>query len=261
MIEIIHLTKRYGQYTAIDSLELTVKKGELFGFLGPNGAGKTTTIRIMAGLLKPTTGTVILSKKDILKNPDEAKALFGLIPDCPFLYPKLTGREFLDFNAALYQMDPAGAERRIEELLELFELSDWQDELIESYSHGMKQKLVMIKALLHRPSILIVDEPMVGLDPKTARMMKRIFQEFCNQGGTIFLSTHTLELAEQLCSRLAILQKGRMIAIGTMSDLKEQAKSYEGCLESIFLKLTDGFGEKSVASIFKPNSHEEPNPL
>ena len=250
MIQLIELSKRFGQYTAVDRINLTIETGELFGFLGPNGAGKTTTIKMLAGLLKPSSGTAILQGRDILKDPEEAKALFGLIPDRPFLYGKLTGWEFLEFSAALHQMQEEQAKRRTTELLELFDLWDWKDELIESYSHGMKQKLVMIQALLHQPSLLIVDEPMVGLDPKTSRMVKNILKGLCQHGGTIFLSTHTLELAEELCSRIAIIQQGRIIAIGTMDELRSQAKTDDGHLESIFLKLTQGLEEKALDRVW-----------
>lgn len=260
MIQLQNLTKRFDTFIAVDNLSIEIKRGELFGFLGPNGAGKTTTIKMMAGLLKPTSGTVILKGWDIQKNPEEAKALFGLIPDRPFLYGKLTGREFLEFSAALYHMDGSASKKRAAELLELFELSDWEDELIESYSHGMKQKLVMISALLHHPSLLIVDEPMVGLDPKTARMVKNILKGLCQHGGTIFLSTHTLELAEELCSRIAIIQQGRIVAMGTMTELREQVKAHDSRLESIFLKLTEGLEEKEVTRIWEQKPREESNP-
>jgi ABC-2 type transport system ATP-binding protein len=250
MIQMVELSKRFGQHTAVDRISLTVKSGELFGFLGPNGAGKTTTIKMLAGLLKPTSGTAILQGRDILNDPEEAKAQFGLIPDRPFLYGKLTGSEFLTFSAALHRMRDEKAKKRISELLELFELWNWKDELIESYSHGMKQKLVMIQALLHRPSLLIVDEPMVGLDPKTSRMVKNILKRFSHHGGTVFLSTHALELAEELCNRIAIIQQGRIITVGTMDELRRQAKTDDGHLESIFLRLTQGLEEKALDRIW-----------
>lgn len=253
MIEIIDLTKRFGRFKAVDCLNLNVKKGELFGFLGPNGAGKTTTIKMMAGLLQPTSGTVKLDGYDILRNPEEAKSLFGLIPDRPFLYGKLTGHEFLEFTAALYKLDPKRAKQRADELMEFFELLDWKDELIESYSHGMRQKLTMIAALLHQAPLLIIDEPMVGLDPKTSRMVKDLFRKMCQNGATLFISTHTLDLAQELCSRICIIQEGKVVAIGTMEELRHQASDHQGRLEAVFLKLTHGSEEKDVTQVWSPN--------
>jgi len=240
MIKLVGLTKMYRGLRAVDHLNLEVRKGIVFGFLGPNGAGKTTTIRMMAGVLKPTEGQIIIDGKDISKEPSAVKGCVGFIPDRPFLYEKLTGFEFLRFIAGLYNLDHSDAfERRIVELLELFELSHWGDELIESYSHGMKQRLVMCSAFIHRPKVIIVDEPMVGLDPKAARLVKNILKDQARNGATIFMSTHSLEVAQEVCQEIAIIQAGKIIAIGTADDLRRTA-GVDGNLESIFLKLTEG---------------------
>ena len=251
MIEISNLTKRYGNITAVSDLNLTIPSGQFFGFLGPNGAGKTTTIKTLVGLLKPSSGTVMVEGFDVQKEPIQAKQVVGFIPDKPFIYEKLTGREFLQFNAGLYQVDPNEIENRIVQLLETFELSDWGDELVESFSHGMRQKLVMSAALIHQPKVIVVDEPMVGLDPKGARMVKKIFREICSQGTTIFMSTHTLEIAEQMCSKIAIIQKGQIIAEGTIEELRRLAKSSLTSLEDIFLELTGGHDMKEVIEFLK----------
>ncbi len=240
MIKLVGLTKLYKGLRAVDDLHLEVKEGTLFGFLGPNGAGKTTTIRMMAGVLKPTAGQVIINGMDLSQEPTEVKRRIGFIPDRPFLYEKLTGVEFLRFVGGLYGLNHSpGVETRIQELLELFDLSHWGDELIESYSHGMKQRTVMCAALLHRPKVLIVDEPMVGLDPKGARLVKDIFMEEARKGTTIFMSTHSLEMAEEVCQEVAIIQAGRILTSGTPEELRKLA-GVDGNLEDIFLKLTEG---------------------
>jgi len=238
MIQLIDLTKIYRGLKAVDRVNLDIEKGLCFGFLGPNGAGKTTTIRMMAGVLKPTGGRIILNGHDLAKVPSEAKQCVGFIPDRPFLYEKLTGLEFLQFVAVLYGLGPSPSlEGEIRELLELFELSAWREELIESYSHGMKQRLVMCSALIHRPQILLVDEPMVGLDPKGARLVKDIFRDQTSGGKTIFMSTHSLQVAEEVCDEVAIIQEGRIIARGTTGELRRQA-GMDGNLEDLFLRLT-----------------------
>lgn len=223
---------------AVDSLNLEVQPGEIFGFLGPNGAGKTTTIRVMMGILKPTSGRVTLGGYDVEREAEMAKAITGFVPDRPFIYEKLSGGEFLRFVGTLHQMVAAELQGRIPELLEQFELSQWKDELVESYSHGMKQRLVLCASLLHQPRILIIDEPMVGIDPKGARTLKDLFISLAKQGTTLFLSTHSISFAEEVCQRVGIIHKGRLIASGTMPDLYRLAKVKEGRLESAFLELT-----------------------
>ena len=251
MLEILNFTKCYGKITAVADVTLTIPSGQFFGFLGPNGAGKTTTIKSIVGLLKPTSGTIRVEGFDVQTHPLQAKQVMGFIPDKPFVYEKLTGREFLRFSAGLYQVDPQFADMRLEQFLELFELRAWGDELVESYSHGMRQKLVISAALLHQPQVLVVDEPMVGLDPKGARQVKRIFQEICAQGTTIFMSTHTLEIAEQMCDRVGIIQHGRIIADGTVAELQQLAKSANDRLEDIFLDLTGGHEMNEMIEFLK----------
>ncbi len=238
MIQLINLTKNYGALTAVDSLNLEVPAGEIFGFLGPNGAGKTTTIRVMMGILKATTGQVLLGGNDIVSAAQTAKAITGFIPDRPFIYEKLSGGEFLDFIGKLHRIESQRLARRIADLLAYLELTHWKDELVESYSHGMKQRLVICAALIHEPRILIVDEPMVGMDPKGARTIKDLFCSLAKTGTTVFLSTHSISVAEEICHRIGIIQKGRLIACGTMAELHEQAAGCHGNLESVFLELT-----------------------
>ncbi|HZE75982.1 MAG TPA: ABC transporter ATP-binding protein [Gemmatimonadales bacterium] len=251
MITLTGLTKRYGSFTAVDGIDLAVPKGELFGFLGPNGAGKTTTFRMIAGIILPTAGRIQIGGVDLVRQPLIAKRRLGYIPDRPFVYDKITGAEFLRFVAALYDAQDASLERRIDELLDLFELTPWKNELTESYSHGMRQKLIIASALVHRPEVIVVDEPMVGLDPKGARLLKDLFRQYVNRGGTILMSTHTLEVAEGMCDRIAIMQAGRILARGTMADLREQTESSGASLEDMFLRLTGGFREHQLDLILE----------
>jgi len=238
MIRLENLTKHYGRLAAVDSLNLEVHPGEIFGFLGPNGAGKTTTIRVMMGILRPTSGRVVLGSHDVEKEPEKAKAITGFVPDRPFLYEKLSGSEFLKFVGRLHRVEAEEIERRIIELLDRFELSEWRDELIESYSHGMKQRLVLCASLIHRPKILIVDEPMVGIDPKGAKMLKDLFLSLARSGTTVFLSTHSIGVAEEVCQRVGIIHKGKLIASGTLAELYRLAQVEDRKLESAFLELT-----------------------
>ena len=240
MILFENLTKIYSGIIAVISLNLQIPQGTIFGFIGPNGAGKTTTIKMMAGVLKPTKGRILLNGVDIAREPSKAKKIIGFIPDRPFLYEKLSGMEFLRFKAGLYGIKGDRLYEKIEDLLNLFELTDWADELIESYSHGMKQRLVIASAMIHEPQVIIVDEPMVGLDPKGAKLVKDIFKGWAKSGATVFMSTHTLALAQEVCQRIAIVHKGRVVASGTSEDLEKQA-GVEGNLEKIFLKITGGW--------------------
>ncbi len=238
MIEIINLTKRYGKTHAVNELSLTVPDGELFGFIGPNGAGKTTTIRMIGGLLAPTSGQVIIDGVDIAKDPVGVKRNIGLIPDRPFLYEKLTGIEFLQFTADLFELNQTDFESKSKEWLNLFGLWDRANELIEAYSHGMKQRLIMSAALLHDPRLLIVDEPMVGLDPRGIKMVRNLFRQLSETGVTVFMSTHTLSLAEEICDRIGIINNGKLIATGTIAELQSTARLGQPNLEQAFLELT-----------------------
>ena len=233
MIEIRDLTKKYGDFTAVDHLSLEVRPGEIFGFLGPNGAGKTTTIRIIAGLSLPSSGSVRVNGIDVVTEPVRAKGELGYVPDRPYLYEKLTGRELLHFVADLYRRDWHECEERAVSMLRYFELGDWIDARIENLSHGMKQKLVNVSALVHDPSVLVIDEPMVGLDALAQRQVKRLFRRLAEEGKTVFLTTHTLSVADAVCDRIAILNRGRIVAMGTPAELRR-----ETALEDAFLELT-----------------------
>ncbi len=238
MIRLTNLCKHYGATRAVDHLNLHVRAGELFGFIGPNGAGKTTTIRMIGGILAPTAGSVVIDGVDMSRDPVAAKSRIGLIPDRPFLYEKLTGYEFLKFTADLYNMRSAQFGADAERLLALFDLSGRAHELVESYSHGMKQRLIMASALLHTPRLLIVDEPMVGLDPRGIRMVRGLFRQLVAEGMTVFMSTHTLPLAEAVCDRIGIIHNGRLIATGSLDELRRAARLGEADLEAAFLELT-----------------------
>jgi ABC-2 type transport system ATP-binding protein len=238
MIKLKNLTKRYDRITAVDRLTLSISKGELFGFIGPNGAGKTTTIRMIGGLLAPSEGAVFIDGVDMAREPEKAKKRIGLIPDRPFLYEKLTGMEFMCFIAEFYDVDRRHLEENADRLLTMFGLENRAHELIESYSHGMKQRLIMSSALLHEPPIIVVDEPMVGLDPRGIKMVRDLFRDMARSGTTIFISTHTLKLAESICDRIGIINGGKLIAVGTMEQLKEAARVGEADLEEAFLQLT-----------------------
>ncbi len=240
MIHLEGVTKKFGSFTAVEDLNLKVEAGELFGFLGPNGAGKTTTIKMITGLLQPTSGRLEVAGFDLNEHPEEAKRRLGFIPDRPFLYEKLTANEFLAFIGGLWELPDKTVAMRSDRLLEFFELVDWRDELIESYSHGMRQKLVFAAALIHEPEVIVVDEPMVGLDPKSIRLVKDIFKKLCARGKTVFMSTHTLSIAEETCSRVAIIQEGRVRAQGTLDDLRRLSETTHTHLEPIFLKITEG---------------------
>jgi ABC-2 type transport system ATP-binding protein len=250
MIAVQDLVKIYGRFTAVDGVSLTVEPGEIHGFLGPNGAGKTTTMRMIAGLLKPTSGQIVVNNHDMEREPEAAKASLGFIPDRPFIYDKLTAGEFLSFHAGLYGVTNGQVGSRVDEMLDLFELTPWKNELIESFSHGMKQRLVMSSAFFHRPQAVAVDEPMVGLDPRGARLIKDVFRRMSERGVAILMSTHTLEVAQEMCHRVSIILKGRIIAQGTVDEVKQMAGGATvEHLTAVFLKLTGGSGLQEIDEI------------
>jgi len=249
MIAIHDLVKQYGRFTAVDRVSLEVRPGEIHGFLGPNGAGKTTTLRMIAGLLKPTSGRIVVDGHDIATDPEAAKASLGFIPDRPFIYEKLTAGEFLRFHGGLYGLEDNGLPARVREMLALFELSRWEDELVESFSHGMKQRVVMCAAFLHRPQAVVVDEPMVGLDPRGARLIKDVFRTMSARGVAILMSTHTLEVAQEMCDRISIILKGRIIASGTVAEIRALGDRHDDQLTSVLLKLTGGSALQEIDEI------------
>lgn len=240
MIELIKVTKKFGNKTAVDGLSLHIKTGEFFGFLGPNGAGKTTTIKLMTGLLRPESGTVRICGTDIIKDPEVAKMKTGYVPDSPYIYEKLTAREYLEFTGGLYDMSPEKIKSQIEWLFGLFGMDGWVDSRCEEYSHGMRQKVVFCSAFLHDPEVIIVDEPMVGLDPQSMRLVKDLLKLYSSRGTAVFISTHTLSVAEELCDRIGIIHNGKLIGSGTLDELRSVAAAEGESLESLFLKMTGG---------------------
>jgi ABC-2 type transport system ATP-binding protein len=238
MIQLEHVSKQYGAKTAVRDLTLDIAAGELFAFLGPNGAGKTTTIKMMVGLLFPTSGVVRIGGYNLAADGDRARQLLSYVPDQPFLYEKLTGREFLQFIADMYGLSSDYAERRIAEVIDLFNLHEFVDELTERYSHGMRQRTVFASALVHEPKVLIVDEPTVGLDPRSVRELKDLLRKQADQGTTVFLSSHSLDVVQELADRIAIVEHGRLISCGTLEALRTQA-AIDGSLEDVFLKITE----------------------
>jgi ABC-2 type transport system ATP-binding protein len=238
MIDLVNVTKKFGSKIAVEDLNLRIGRGELFAFLGPNGAGKTTTIKLMCGLLFPTLGTIRIAGYDLQEMGDKARQLISYVPDQPFLYEKLTGREVLHFIADMYGMEGERRRHRIEEMIDLFNLANFVDDLTERYSHGMRQRTVFASALLHEPQVLIVDEPTVGLDPRSIRLLKDLLRKEANRGVTVFLSTHSLDIAQELADRIGVVASGRLIGCGTLDDLKRES-SMDGTLEELFLKLTE----------------------
>ena len=233
-----NVTKRYGSKTALSNLSFQVKKGEFFGYLGPNGAGKTTSIKSMIGLIRPDEGRVLIKGIDVAEDPISVRSLIGFVPDSPFIYGKLTAREFLRFVGGLYHMEKDDIEKRIEWITDIFEMQGWIDLRTEEYSHGMKQKVVMSAAFIHRPELIIVDEPTVGLDPPSARLLKDMLKLIKESGTTVFMSSHDLSVVQELCGQMVVLHQGSVVADGTLGDLRKKAELEGGNLEELFLKLT-----------------------
>ena len=250
LIETRGLVKRYGDKVAVDDVSFEVRSGEVFGFLGPNGAGKTTTIKMIVGLLQPTSGTVRISGHDVQAEPLGAKAASGYVPDTPNLYAKLSARELLRFVGDLYGLDRGQAARRIDELLRVFDLAAAADDTIDSYSHGMQQKTSLAAALMHDPRVLVLDEPTVGLDPRSARLIKDMLRQMADRGAAVMLSTHILEIAERMCDRVGIIDRGQLIAVGTMDELRALDAS-GASLEDIFLSLTGGADVAELAHVLQ----------
>lgn len=255
MLKLENLTKDYDGFRALDDLSIDIPAGEFFCFLGPNGAGKTTTIKIIAGLLRPAAGRALICGHDIQQQPLEAKRVIGYIPDTPYLYEKLSGRDFMHFVGNLYGVSKQDVQAAIDRYFHAFRITQAADNLIENYSFGMRQKLCFSAAFLHNPRVLVVDEPMVGLDPQSARTLKNILREFCAGGGTVFLSTHLLAIAEELCDRLGIITKGKLRFLGTVNDLR-RSLDRQGNLEDLFLELTaDGVTDRSESPFEKPEAN------
>lgn len=246
LIKTQQLTKHYGSAPVVDDLNLEVKGGEIFGFLGPNGAGKTTTIKMLTGLIEPSEGEAYICGYDIKKQSTQAKALMAYVPDQPKLYGKLSAREFLQLMASLYRIPKDIGTRRAEMLMEMFGLSDRAEDLLEGYSHGMRQKVVLASALIHQPKVILLDEPTVGLDPASARLLKDVLQELAKQGVAVFVSTHILEIAERMCHRVGILKAGKLIAQGSPEELRQTVGHAGESLEDIFLDLTVGQEEDEL---------------
>ncbi len=252
MLVLENLTKNFGNFKAVDDVSLTVNKGEIFGFLGPNGAGKTTTIKMIAGLLKPDNGRIDINGYDLVKYPRNCKQETGYIPDRPYLFEKLTGFEFLQFIASLYNLAPETFNKNTAHYLNLFDLEDWRHHLIESYSHGMRQKLIISSVFMLELPFIVVDEPMVGLDPKSARIVKELFKSHAAKGTAVFMSTHSLEIAEELCDRIGIILNGKLCASGDLAHLQQEAKLEHSDLEEIFLELTGAYELQEIIAALRP---------
>ena len=250
LIDAQHLVKKFGDKTAVADVSFQVCGGEIFGFLGPNGAGKTTTIKMLVGLLQPTSGTARVGGYDVMASPVLAKAASGYVPDEPNLYGKLSGRELLAFMGDLFDLNRAQIARRTDELVHMFGLDEAADDMVESYSHGMQQKISLAAALIHDPKVLILDEPTVGLDPKSARLIKDILRQLADRGAAIMLSTHIMEIAERMCDRIGIIHQGKLAAVGTMDDLRSMGQGKTD-LEDIFLQLTGGVEDAEIAEVLK----------
>ncbi|MBN1755703.1 ABC transporter ATP-binding protein [bacterium] len=240
MISFKNVTKNYGDVIAVKDLDLEISPGELFGFIGPNGAGKTTTIKMITGLIKPTRGKVFLKGINVQQEPERAKQLVGYIPDSPFIYERLTGREFLHLVGGLYKMDRKTIEARMEWLFDLFGIDEWRDFIAAEYSHGMKQKVVFASALVHDPEIIVIDEPMVGLDPQSQKLVKEVLRKLAERGITVFMSTHTLAVAQEICTRIGVINHGKLLKLGTLDEIRKEARMEGKNLEDLFLSLTGG---------------------
>jgi ABC-2 type transport system ATP-binding protein len=251
ILHVTNLTKRFSEHVAVDNISLTVGAGEIYGFLGPNGAGKTTTIKMLAGLLQPDSGSITINSNRLDENPAACKKDTGYIPDRPWLYEKLTGMEFLQFIASLYELDPRKFADSAMHYLKLFDLDNWQDHLVESYSHGMRQKLIMTSVFMQNQPLMIIDEPMVGLDPKSARLVKELFKQRAEKGTTIFLSTHSLEIAEELCHHIGIISEGKILTSGPIESLRAEAGKNDSDLEDIFLELTGAWEMQEIISALR----------
>ena len=258
ILKLEKLSKTFDKFTAVNQIDIEVGQGEIFGFLGPNGAGKTTTIKMIAGLLQPTAGDLSIHGHPMSKDPSRCRELTGYIPDRPYLYEKLTGSEYLSFIASLYPQSANGTDflGRSQEYLNYFDIEEWQDNLIESYSHGMRQKLIMTSIFMLEQPLIVVDEPMVGLDPKSARIVKELFKSKASEGKTVFLSTHSMEIAEELCDRISIIAHGSIVASGTVSELKQEQKHASENLEDLFLQLTGAFELQEVIAALRNNRND-----
>ena len=238
MLKIENLTKKFGNYTAVNSINIHIKEGELFGFLGPNGAGKTTTIKMIVGLYAPTSGEIHFNGMDIKSDPIEVKKIFGYVPDQPYMYEKLTGKEFLYFSGGLYDLSKKEIKERIEELVDLMKIGDWLNKRTEEYSQGMKQRITFASAFLHNPRLLVIDEPMIGLDPQSAHVVKNVLKQKAKEGMSIFMSTHSLNVAEEICTRVGIINKSEMIFDDSIDVLHKMKKEMERNFEELFIELT-----------------------
>lgn len=258
LLQIRNLSKTFADFSAVNAINLDVSGGEIYGFLGPNGAGKTTTIKMLAGLLQPSAGSIKICGQSLEQNPAFCKNNTGYIPDRPFLYEKLTGIEYLSFIASLYTTSEPQPLQCAEQYLELFDLSQWKNHLIEGYSHGMRQKLIMTSVFMLDQQLIIVDEPMIGLDPKSARIVKELFRKKAQAGTAIFLSTHSMEIAEELCDQIGIIVQGSIKATGNITDLRENAEDKNGNLEDIFLELTGAFELQDIIRALRSEGDSTP---
>jgi ABC-2 type transport system ATP-binding protein len=256
MIEFENVTRKYGSKIAVSELNLVIPRGQLFAFLGPNGAGKTTTIKMIVGLLRPSSGTIRLCGHDVTENNSAANRLLGYVPDVPYLYDKLSGSEFLQFIAEMYGLDRRTTAERIDQQVAAFQLQDFVEDLTESYSHGMKQRLAFAAAMLHDPRVLVIDEPMVGLDPRSVRLVKDLLRAKAAAGQTIFMSTHLLSIAEEIADRVGIVDEGRLRFLGTLDELRQKLATHETSLEHLYLSFTDADRLQAEQKNAQPESHK-----